>query len=154
MAKNRKSDNTPWIIAGIVAAAALGYFWLKQQLDLIQVGGITSPFQQLDGTRIRLTIRLTIVNASAISARITGFTGFILSPTGTVISTVFLNRPASIPSFAQSDLDFTSYIGAADLAGELYKIISSGQKPDWKGYKLKGQLRVFGFPVPIETALV
>lgn len=154
MAKKGKSETKWGWIIGLTIFGIGGYFWLKQQFDLIQVGGISVPFQKLEGTRIHLTIRVSIVNASALAARITGFTGFLLAPDNSVISTVFLTRPASIPRYQQADLDFTSYIGATAIATELYKVLSSGQQPDWKGYKLKGQLRVYGLPVPIETTLV
>ena len=155
MARKRKSGSgnmTTWLILGGIIIA--GYFWLRQQLDLIQVGGISVPFQKLEGTRVHLTIRISIINASSLAAKITGFTGFILSPEGSVLSTVFLTRPANIPRYQQADLDFTSYIGATAIATELYNILSSGQQPNWKGYRLKGQLRVYGLPVPIETTLV
>lgn len=152
MAKN-SSTNWGWII-GIGVVLAGGYYWLRQQLDLIQLGGISVPFQKLDGTRVQLTFRVSIVNASALSANITGFTGFLLSPDGSVISTVFQQRPVRVARYAQADIDFTSYIGAVSIATELYKVLSAGGKPDWKGYKLKGQLRVYGLPVPVETTLV
>lgn len=150
--KARKSNYTGWIILGGILIA--GYFWLRQQLDLIQVGGISVPFQKLEGTRVQLTIRISIINASALAARITGFTGFVLAPDGSVISTVFLTRPANIPRFQQADLDFTTYIGAASVATQLFQVLQSGKQPDWKGYRLKGQLRVYGLPVPIETTFV
>lgn len=154
MAKKRKGEiNWTLIIGGLVLLAG-GYYWLRKQLDLIQLGGISIPFQKLEGTRIQLTIRVSIINASALSANVTGFTGFLLAPDGSAISTVFLTKPAAIPRYQQADLDFTSYIGAVSIATELYKILSTGKQPDWKGYKLKGQLRVYGFPIPIETALV
>lgn len=156
MAKKRKGSsgiNWTWVIGGLALLGA-GYYWLKQQLALIQLAGITIPFQKLEGTQIRLTIRVSIVNASSISANVTGFTGYLLNPDGSVISTVFLIKPVQIPKYGQADLDFASIIGAGAIVSELYQILSSGQQPDWKGYKLKGTLRVYGFPIPVETALV
>src|SRR5690606_18285129 len=97
---------------------------------------------------------LPITNASAIAVNITGFTGFILTPSGAVLSTVFLSRPSPLPRFAQTELDFTSYIRGTDLATELLSILSSGEKPDFKGYKIKGQLRIYGIPLLIETPIL
>lgn len=152
MAKSRKSNKTIWIV--ILGGLVLGYFWLKQQLDLIQFGTVSIPFQKLEGTTVRLTINLPVINASALAAQITGFTGFIVNPSGSVISTVFLSRPVTVNRYQEAVLEFNTNIGAGGLAMELYNILTSGQKPDWKGYKIKGQLRVYGFPVPVESSLV
>lgn len=151
MAKSRKSK-TIWIV--ILGGLVLGYFWLRQQLNLIQFGTVSIPFQKLEGTTVRLTIALPVINASALAANITGFTGFILNPSGSVISTVFLSKPVTVNRYQEATLEFTTNIGAGGLAMELYNILISGKQPDWKGYKIKGQLRVYGFPVPVESSLV
>lgn len=155
MAKKRKSksNTTTWIVVGIWLLA-LGYFWMRQQLGLIQVAGVSIPFQKLEGASVRLGIKVKIINASALAARITGFTGFILSPSGSVISTVFMERPAVVNRFQEAQLDFGSVISGASVAAELWNVLQTGQMPDWKGYRIKGQLRVYGFPLPIETTLV
>ena len=152
MAKSRKSK-TPWLLI-IAGAMVVGYWWLKQQIDLIQVGSISIPFQKLDGTTLVLGLKLPIVNASAIAVNVTGFAGYILTPSGAVLSTVFLNRPAHVARYAQTELEFTSNIRATDLATEIFSIIASGQKLDFKGYRIKGQLRIYGIPLPIESNLL
>jgi hypothetical protein len=153
MPNSRKSNRNTWLIIIAVGLVA-GYYWLRQQIDLIQVGSISIPFQKLDGTNIELGIKLPVVNASALAARITGFTGFILTPDGNVISTVFLKRPVVVKRYEQTELDFTSTIRASDIAGELFKILSSGKAPNWKGYRIKGQLRIYGLPLPVDETLV
>ena len=154
MAKKRKSNNTTTWLLIIGGVLVVGYIWLRQQLDLIQIGSVSIPFQKLEGTSVRLGIRLPITNASALAAKVTGFTGFILTPTGSVLSTVFLDKPAVVNRFAQAELEFTSMLRATDVALELFNILQSGQMPDWKGYRIKGQLRVYGFPLPIESSIV
>lgn len=153
MAKKRKSNSsTTWlIIAGVIVAAL---WWVKQQINLIQVGSVSIPFQKLDGTTVVLSIKLPIINPGAIAVRITGFAGYILSPDGAVLSTVYLTRPATIPRFQQTELDFTSYIRATDALTELYNILSKGGNVNWKGYKIKGQLLVYGIPVPVESNIL
>lgn len=152
MAKKRKSNTTTWlIIAGVVIA---GFLWLKHQLSLIQIGSVSIPFQKLDGTTVVLGIRVPIINPSAIAARVTGFAGVILSPQGSVLSTVYLTRPAVIPRFQQTELDFTGYVRATDALSEIYGILTKGGKVDWKGYKIKGQLLVYGIPIPVESQIV
>lgn len=152
MAKKRKSSTTTWlIIAGVIVAAL---WWVKQQINLIQVGSVSVPFQKLDGTTVILGIKLPIINPGAIPIRVTGFAGYILSPTGAVLSTVYLTRPATIPRFQQTELDFTSYIRATDALSELYNIVMQGGKVDWKGYRIKGQLIVYGIPVPVESNIL
>ena len=152
MARKRKSNTTTWlIVAGLIAA---GFLWLKHQLSLIQIGSPSIPFQKLDGTTVILGIKLPIINPGAIAARVTGFAGYILNPEGTVISTVYLTRPASIPRFQQTELDFTTYIRATDALTELYGILSKGGKVNWKGYKIKGQLLIYGIPIPVESAIL
>lgn len=151
MAKKRKS-NTSWlIIAGVVIA---GFLWLKHQLGLIQIGSPSIPFQKLDGTTVILGIKLPIINPGAIAVRVTGFAGYILNPDGAVLSTVYLTRPASIPRFQQTELEFTSYIRATDALTEIYNILMKNGKVDWKGYKIKGQLLVYGIPVPVESQIL
>lgn len=152
MAKKRKSNTTTWlIIAGVVIAA---FWWVKHQLSLIQIGSPSIPFQKLDGTTVILGIKLPIINPSAIAARVTGFAGYILNADGVVISTVYLTRPANIPRFQQTELDFTSYIRATDALTEIYGILMKGGKIDWKGYKIKGQLLVYGIPIPVESQII
>lgn len=152
MAKQRKSNTTTWlIIAGVIVAAL---WWVKTQIALIQVGSVSVPFQKLDGTTVVLGIKLPIINPSAIPVRVTGFAGAILSPSGAVLSTVYLSRPAAIPRFQQTELDFTSYIRATDALSELYSILTKGGGVDWKGYKIKGQILVYGIPIPVESAIV
>lgn len=153
--KGSKNSNSTafWIIGGL-ALLGVGYLWLRQQLGLIQVGAPSIPFQKLDGATIRLGIKLPIVNASALSARITGFSGFILTPEGRVLSTVFLAKPATINRYEEAELEFVSLLRLTDLATEIFGIVTGGGAVNWKGYKIKGQLRVYGLPVPIETAIV
>lgn len=152
MSRKRKSNTTTWlIIAGVVVAAL---WWAKNQIALITVGSVSIPFQKLDGTTVVLGIKLPIINPSAIPIRITGFAGAILSPEGAVISTVYLTRPATIPRFQQTELDFTSYIRATDALSELYNILTKGGAVNWKGYKIKGQMLVYGVPVPVESAIL
>lgn len=151
--KSKKSNKTLWWVA-IGALLIGGYFWIQKQLDLIQFGTVSIPFQKLEGTTLRLTISLPVINASALAANITGFTGFILNPSGSVISTVFLTKPVVVNRYQQAVLEFTTDIGAGGLAMELLNVLQTGKQPDWKGYKIKGQLRVYGFPVPVESALV
>lgn len=154
MAKKKKSvsSTTVWLI--VAGAVVAGYFWLKKQLEYIQIGGVSVPFQKLDGTTVVLGLKVPVINGSAIQVRVTGFAGAIISPTGAIISTVYLSRPALVPRFQETPLEFMSYIRISDVATELYSILSSGKQPDWKGYKIKGQLLVYGIPVPIESSLV
>lgn len=152
MAKKRKSNTSTWlIIAGVVIA---GFLWLKHQLGLIQIGSPSIPFQKLDGTTVILSIKLPIINPGAIAVRVTGFAGYILNPDGAVLSTVYLTQPASIPRFQQTELEFTSYIRATDALTEIYNILMKNGKVDWKGYKIKGQLLVYGIPVPVESQIL
>lgn len=152
MAKKRKSNTTTWLIIGGILVA--GFLWLKHQLSLIAVGSPSIPFQKLDGTTVILGIRLPILNPSAIPIRITGFAGYILNPSGAVLSTVYLTKPATIPRFKQSELEFTSYIRATDALSEVYNILMKNGTVDWKGYKIKGQLLVYGIPVPVESPML
>lgn len=153
MSKTRKSNTTTWIIV-IGAALALGYWWLKNQLQYIQIGSASIPFQKLDGTNIQLGIKLPITNASALAANVTGFAGVLLTPSGSVLSTVFMTRPVVVNRYQNAELDFTSTIRGSDLAVELFNILKTGKKPDFKGYRIKGQLRIYGIPLPIDEPLL
>lgn len=161
MAKTRKSKISLLLVAGGIVAA--GYFWLRSQLKLISFGSISIPFQQFKDGKINLGLRLPILNASAITARVTGFTGFLLSPSGAQIGVVFLTAPATVARYQQSELKFMASIRPGDLlteAGGL--ILGGGQLPtNWgdakeylHNYRLIGQLRIFGLPLPIEMPLL
>lgn len=138
------------------------YYWLRSQVNLISFGGLSIPFQQLKEGRINLGLRLPIINASALGARVTGFTGFIKSPSGATVGTVFLAAPVSIPAYQQSELLFKSSIPISDIVSEAGGLILGGKLPgNWgevtqylKQYRLIGQLRVFGLPLPIEMPLL
>lgn len=153
MAKERKSKSTitPWLILGGFLIA--GYYWVKQQLGLIEFGNASIPFQKLEGASIKLGITIPIINASSLAARVTGFTGVIKSPDGGVIGTVFLERPTVVNRYEQADMRFISIIRLTDIAAEIFDIMKGGGQPNWKGYRIKGQVRVYGFPIPLETTL-
>ena len=151
MAKKRNYTN--WILAGIAAGGAI-YFWLRQQAELIQFGNISIPFQQFKNGQINLELALPIINASSLAAKITGFSGFIVSPAGNTISSVFLKAPASVPRYEQSELRFKSSIRPTDALTELFSIIQSGGKLNLKGYRLRGQVRVYGVPIIIDMPII
>lgn len=161
MAKKSRKSKVSWllVLGGIGVA---GYFWMRSQMRLISFGGISIPFQQLKSGKINLGLRLPILNASALAARVTGFTGFIESPSGAVVGTVFLAEPAVVQRYQQNELKFNAQIGLTDLATEIGSLLIGGQLPtNWgsimpylKGYKLVGQLRVYGLPLPIEMPLI
>ncbi len=141
----------PWLVLGGILV--VGYYWLKQQLGLIEFGNASIPFQKLQGTSIKLGIVIPIINASSLAARVTGFTGVIKSPEGAVIGTVFLERPAVVNRYEQAELRFIATIRLTDVAAEIFGILKDGGEVNWKGYIIKGQVRVYGLPVPLETAL-
>lgn len=147
----KKSNNIWWFILGGVG---LGAVWLRQQAALIQFGNISIPFQQLKNGQINLRMVLPIINASSLAARVTGFTGYIVSPTGNLISTVFQTAPATVPRYAQSELNFTTSIRLTDLPSEVASVILSGGAWSIKQYRLKGQVRVYGIPIPIDVPLL
>ena len=159
--KTRKSKVT--ILLVLVGAATAGYFWLRSQMRLISFGSISIPFQQLQGGKINLGLRLPITNASALAARVTGFTGFIVSPSGSQIGTVFLAEPAVVARYAQNELKFNASLRITDILTEVGgAVLGGGGIPDTvpevlaylKNYKLIGQLRVYGLPLPIEMPLI
>lgn len=161
--KSRRSSSFPWktvlVLGGIGAAV---YYWLQGQLKLISFGGVSIPFQQFKDGKINLGLRLPILNASALTARVTGFTGFLRSPSGAHIGTVFLSAPATVARYQQSELGFTASIRPTDLLSEAGGLVIGGQLPDnWgdlkqylQNYRLVGQLRIFGLPLPIEMPLI
>lgn len=161
MGKKRKSSNVKLLIVLGGAAAAL-YFWLRSQVKLITFGSVSVPFQQLKGGKINLGLRLPIINASAIGARVTGFTGFIVAPSGATIGTVFLKQSVTVAPYAQSNLEFMASIGISDILSEAGSGLFSDTLPtSWsqilpyvKKFKLVGQVRIFGIPVPLEMPLV
>jgi hypothetical protein len=152
--KQRKSakNYTGWLLFLAVLAGA-GYLWIKQQLGLIEFGNASIPFQKLEGGAIKLGIVIPIINASSLAANVTGFAGVIKSPDGGVIGTVFLAEPASVRRYEQADLKFTAMIKLTDIAAEAFDILKNDGKVDWKGYIVKGQVRVYGFPIPLEVPL-
>lgn len=147
----KKSNKIWWFILGGVG---LGAVWLRQQATLIQFGNISIPFQQLKNGQINLRMVLPIVNASSLAARVTGFTGYIVSPTGNLISTVFQTAPATVPRYSQAELNFTTSIRLTDLPSEVAAVILSGGAWSIKQYRLKGQVRVYGIPIPIDVPLL
>lgn len=147
----KKLNNIWWFILGGVG---LGAVWLRQQAALIQFGNISIPFQQLKNGQINLRMVLPIINASSLAARVTGFTGYIVSPTGNLISTVFQTAPATVPRYAQAELNFTTSIRLTDLPSEVAAVILSGGAWSIKQYRLKGQVRVYGIPIPIDVPLL
>ena len=146
-------------MGGIGAAS---YLWLRSQLRFITYGSLSIPFQQLKDGRINLGLRLPIINASALTANVTGFTGFIVTPSGAPIATVVLAKPTKVARFQESNLEFRASIGLSDLLSEAGSIILGGSLPTdvgqvsayLKNYKLRGQLRIFGIPVPLEMPLL
>lgn len=160
--KSRKSNLSIWLLLGGVGVA--GYYWLRSQMNLISFGSISIPFQQIQGSKLNLGLRLPILNASALSARVTGFTGFIVSPTGSQVGTVFLAAPAVVNRYAQAELKFNASISLTALLTEIGGgiLTGSGNLPTsaaealayLKTYKLVGQLRVYGLPLPLEMPLI
>lgn len=151
--KKRKSESNlmPWLVLGGILVA--GYYWIKQQLGLIEFGNASIPFQKLEGSSIKLGIVIPVINASSLAARITGFTGVLKSPEGKVIGTVFMERPTVVNRYEQAELRFIAMIRLTDIAAEVFGILNDGGNVDWKGYLIKGQVRVYGLPVPLETSL-
>jgi hypothetical protein len=158
----KKSDNTIWWALGLGAAGFALYQWAKSQTSLIQFGSVSVPYQAIKSGSLVLGLRLPVINASAIGARVTGFTGFILTPSGSVIGSVFMDKAASIQPNQKSELAFTAYLKLSDLAFEAgTQALGSGFPTTWpeiqkylKGFRLKGQVRIFGFPIPIEMPLI
>lgn len=147
-----KKSNKIWlfVLGGGVGLA----LWLRQQAALIQFGNVSIPFQQLKGGQINLRLTLPIINASSLAARVTGFTGFIVSPSGNLISAVFQTAPATVPRYSQTELNFSTSIRLTDLPAEIASVILSGGSWSIKQYRLKGQVRVYGIPVPIDIPLL
>ena len=162
MGKKRKSGSNVKLIIGLGAVAAAGYLWLRSQVKLISFGSVSVPFQQLKSGRLNLGLRLPIINASAIGARVTGFVGFIVAPSGATIGTVFLKNPVKVAPYAQSNLEFMASIGLTDILSEAGSGVFSDTLPTSLGavlpylkkFKLVGQVRIYGIPVPIEMPLV
>lgn len=153
MGKKKDSDSTIAWLGFAALLLGLGYIWLKQQLGLIDFGNPSVPFQKLEGSSIKLGITIPIINSSSLAARVTGFTGVIKAPDGGVIGRVFLNQPVSINRYDQAELKFTAMIRLTDILSEVADILQGGGKVNWKGYVVKGQVRIYGFPIPLETAL-
>jgi hypothetical protein len=158
----KKSSKVPVIIV-VGSIAAVGYFWLKSQMRLISFGAMSIPFQQLKGSQLNLGLRLPILNASALAARVTGFTGFILSPSGAQVGTVFLAEPAVVQRYAQNELKFNASISLTALLSEIGGgVLAGGKLPSkpseilayLQNYKIVGQLRVYGLPMPLEMPLI
>lgn len=166
MAKSKKGKKSSsflpgWLIAlGIVAGS--GWWYLRSQLRFITFGSSSIPFQQISGDRINLGITLPVINASSLAATITGFTGYITSPSGAPLATVFLVQPVRLERFQENILQFKASIRLIDLGLEAGGLVLGGNLPTTlpeilkylKGYTIKGQLRVYGLPLPIETPLV
>lgn len=158
--KSRKSKTSLLLIVGGIAVA--GYFWLRSQMRLISFGGLSIPFQQIQGGNLNLKLRLPIVNASALAARVTGFTGFIVAPSGATVGSVFLAQPAVVQRYVKSELQFVAQVQLSAVLLEAGGLFAGGNLPgSWgealqylKGYKLVGQLRVYGLPLPLEMPLI
>lgn len=161
VAKSKKS-NTTKILAVLAVLGVGAYLWLRSQLRFISFSSLSIPFQQFKDGRINLGLSLPIINASALAANVTGFSGFIVTPSGATIATVFLAEPAHVARFQQSNLRFTASIRLSDLLTEAGGMVVGGSLPsNWgqalaylKNYKLRGQLRVYGLPLPIEIPLI
>ena len=168
MAKKSNSKKL-WLIGGLAAAIAAGYFWVSAQLKLVSFGNVSIPFQQLKGGQINLGLTLPINNASSLGAQVTGFFGYITAPSGSVVGAVHLAAPASIVPYGQSVMKFKTSIRIGDIGGEILALITGGTLPnditdlaaDWaalskyfKGYRIKGQVRVYGVPLPIDEPLL
>jgi len=157
----RKNNTWKWIL-GLGGFGAVGYFWLKSQANLIQFGSVSVPYQAIKSGNLILGLRLPIINASSLGARITGFTGYILTPAGSVIGTVFMPTVGTVSPYQQAELKFTATLKITDIITEAGTQIIGGTLPTtWneiqkylKGYRLKGQVRVFGIPIPIEMPLL
>lgn len=139
------------IIAGLVGVA---YFWVKHQLKFLQFGSASVPFQQIKDGVIRLGISLPIINASSIGISMNRFAGYIKTPSGAVLGTVTLKTPVTVPKGAQGAAEFWAVISLSDAAQEVFSLITSGGKPDWKKYVVEGQAWVYGIPVPVKTSLL
>ena len=157
----KKNNNWKWVL-GIGAGFGIGYLWLRKQADLIQFGSVSVPYQAIKSGNLILGLRLPIINASSLGARITGFTGYILTPSGSVIGTVFMPTTGTVAPYQQATLGFDATLKIADIITEAGTQIVTGSFPtNWsdiqkylKGFRLKGQVRVFGIPIPIEMPLI
>ena len=82
------------------------------------------------------------------------FAGYIKTPSGAVLGTVTLKTPVTVPKGAQGAAEFWAVISLSDAAQEVFSLITSGGKPDWKKYVVEGQAWVYGIPVPVKTSLL
>lgn len=163
MAKKSKSNKV--ILLSLIGIGGVMYVWLRSQLNLISFGSITVPLPEMkirNGAFI-FGIRLPILNASALAARVTGFTGFITSPNGSQIGTVFLSQPAVVQRYQQNELKFAASVSLSALLTEIGgSVLTGGQLPTnpaevfayLKNFELVGQLRIYGLPLPIKMPLV
>lgn len=154
MAKKKESKlGLVLAIGGIITA---GYFWVKHQLQFLQFGSASVPFQQLKGGVVNLGISLPIINASSLGISMNRFAGYIKTPQGAILGTVALQKPVTIAKGSEGAAEFMAHITLASLASELFNIITSGNinQVNWKGYTIEGQAWVFGIPVPVKTSIV
>ncbi len=153
MAKKKgNSSLTPLlIVAGLLG---IGYLWVRHQIQFLQFGSASVPFQQIKNGALRLGIALPIINASSIGISMNRFSGYIKSPTGAILGTVALQKPVQVPKGTQGTAEFMAVISLSDAAQELFAIVTGGGKPDLSKYTVEGQAWVFGIPVPVKTSLL
>jgi len=151
MAKKRKSKQVKilLIIGGVLA---VGYFWVKHQIQFLQFGNASVPFQQIKSGVLNLGITLPIINASSIGISMSRFIGYIKSPEGAILGTVALEQKVDVPKGSEGEARFLAHIRLTDLVGEVVSIITSGNF-NYKGYVVEGQAWVYGVPVPIKTSI-
>lgn len=148
------------IVAGILA---LLYYISKRTINKISVGSPAVRIHTINLNGIELRVDLPIMNESDIPVDVTAFLGQLLYGASS-LGTLTLVRPASLPGFGQSIIEFSLKSGLVGSAYELLNILTKGDpmnmsKIDWSNvdtsqFSVKGTLKVGRIPIDINTKLL
>lgn len=149
----------PWLVVGYAA------YWFYSQSGRFDIGGATISRLKLESGGIRVNIKLSILNRSAITAKIQSFLGQLFYGSN-ALGTVTLIAPMEIPSNAVSEPEFTTVLSYTSIGMEVWAFLqnrllgsttetkdASGKPIKWEDFRIMGTLSVSDVSIDLDEKI-
>lgn len=152
----------------LLVALVGGIIWyFTKQTGRFDIGAPTLSKVGLEGSGIRINVKIPILNRSDISGEVQGFLGQLLYGTN-ALGTIQLKTPVVIPARSTSNPEFTMVLSYFSLGMEMLTVFSNllniqlpgGPPPDptqpkidVSKFRIMGTLYLSGVPIDINESL-
>ena len=153
-----------FLVVGLVAVA---FWYFSKQSTRFDIGGPSLSKLALEGSGIRINVKIPILNRSDIAGEVQGFLGQLYYGAN-ALGVIQLRQPTPVPARSSSNPEFTMLLNYGSLGLELVSVLSNllgielpgGSPPDPNTpkvditkFRIQGTLYLSGLSVDINESL-